>query len=547
MDKRINGLFVMAICMTMILIGFSRCTGEEQSKYFKAADEFIEWIGNETVLTPEELKEEVYFFVNASEPYRGEKIHVMYEAIPPAEWEERELGPWFERITGIKIIWAPMSNSETVSKSVEDAKIKAGIFDLVGSDQDMIGFGSYHHSILDLDAFMEEHPEMVPPHLDKEDFVAIEEYSDYKTGHWLAFMAYNGPHSTVYRKDWFTNPEYRSEFKERYGYELKTPMEYWCTAQETGNIEDDWTIKKATDCLEFFTRPDEDMWGILAPLKPGDHIGWLINDGFDDVFQLASPAPPGVDPINCSYFEPYIDPFGIRIEDGIIYGASAEHGGMLDSPAGIAMYQHYFNTLPKYSPSKGYEVGAVEAFMSFGLEGRYAMMYPSYPWFTFVYNSEDSKIKGKYEYGPIPVYAPNYEKGKPRGYIDPSGWIISNYSHHKEASFLFGAFMTSKVGDLKKNLEVGAPIRWSTINDPRFGAMDEEMGGVVTLMRTQMKEQYGTDPRWVIYPHILSVASVEGADCMGRGLSGEETAHAIAKAIDDWLIDNGWMEKNLYG
>lgn len=517
-----------------------------EDKYMTAAHEFIGWIGEDTVLTPEELKEEVEFFVTASEPYRGQSLHIMYEAIPPAEWEDKNLRPWFEKITGIKTTWESMSNWETILKSQEDAKLKEGIYDVIGSDQDMIGFYSYHESGLDITEIMEEHPELVPPHIDLEDFYARATYSNYKNGHLMALLSYNCPHATAYRKDWFTDPKNKEEFEARYGYELKTPMEYYIKAQETGKLEDDWTIEKATDAMEFFTRPDEDMWGMIPALKVGDHLGWLIGDGLDDAFQLASPAPPGKDPIEVTGFSPITQDWGISIdEDNVVHGAMTEHGGALDGPVGIAMYEHYIKEWPKYGPPKSWEVDAVEAHMVFGLDGNIALMYPHYCWFTSVYNSNDSKIKGNFEYGPQPVYGPAYEKGKPRGYIDPSGWVISAYTDKPEASFLFAAFMTSKANDLKKNLEVATPIRWSTIMDPKMDALNEKMGGIVTLWRGPMKDQSGTDARLVFYPEVLTVIADATADCFEKELSGEETASIVAKVIDDWLIENDWMDKEL--
>ncbi|MEM3865745.1 MAG: hypothetical protein QW724_08165, partial [Nitrososphaerota archaeon] len=124
--------------------------GPEDEPYLKAAYQLIDWIGGVTVLSPKQLEEEVIHYVRASKPYRGQTLHIMYEAVPGAVWEEKNLGPWFEKITGIKLTYESMSNWETIVKSMEDAKLKAGIYDLIGTDQDMNGFYIYNKSAVNI-------------------------------------------------------------------------------------------------------------------------------------------------------------------------------------------------------------------------------------------------------------------------------------------------------------------------------------------------------------------------------------------------------------
>ncbi len=520
-------------------------TTSPADQYTLAARECAAWVGNETPLTQAQLIQELEFFAKASAPYRGKTVLIMYEAIPPAEWEEKNLGPWFEKITGIKIKWESMSNFETILKSIEDQKTQGGIFDAIGSDQDMNGFYTWYKSGLDMTEFMKAHPELVPPYFDLEDFYARATYSDWRNGHLMALLAYNAPHGTVYRKDWFTDPAEKAAFKAKYGYDLKTPMEYYMDAQKSGKIDDDWTTDKARDCMEFFTRPEKNMYGTVTGLRAGDHMGWWTGDGFDDVFQLASPAPAGKDPIECTGFEPNTTPWGMHIEKNVYYGFSKANGGTLNGDAGVAMYDYWFKTIPKYAPDKVWQMDAVEAHTGFFTDGNYALFFPHYCWFTSTGQGPDSKIPGKFEYGPIPVAKQFYQKGKPRGYIDPSGWVISNYSKNKEIAFLFCTFMVSKAFDLKKSLANGVPIRWSTIQHPLFAAKDKDLAGLVTLMKTQMKEQTGTDARMVIYPLILPIAADAGARAAQQGLPPKEAADLQAGEMDKWLVDNGWYKKDL--
>lgn len=515
--------------------------GPEDEPYLRAVYECIDWIGGMTVLTPKQLEEELIFYVRASKPYRGQTLHIMYEAIPGAVWEERNLAPWFEKITGIKCTFESMSNWETILKSMEDAKLKAGIYDLIGTDQDMNGFYIYNKSAVNITDLLKRKPELYPPHFDPDDFFVGASYSDSK-GNLYALHAYNAFAGTVYIKDWFEDPKNKEEFKKRYGYELKTPLQYFLDAQKSGKVEDDWTTDKARDVAEFFTDPDKGIYGYITGVKPGDWLGWYIADGLDDCFQLADPAPEGKYPLEVTHIDGVSTPWAINVKDWVIGGASTKNGGRLDSEGGQAMYKWWFEDSLKFTSKKAFEIGVVEAHDAFKYDGIYATMWPFYFHWATGLAAPDSAVRGKFEFAPYPAYAPYWHPRKPRGYIDPSGWVISAYSPRQEAAFLFASFMVSKAVELKKNLEVGLPVRWSTVQDPRYKAMDEEWGRVITVMEVARKLHFGTDNAiGVIYPYILPLARDKGMEALGKGMTGAETAKYVAEAIDSFLKESGWM------
>ncbi len=519
--------------------------GPEDEPYLKAAYEMIDWIGGITVLTPKELEEELIHYVRASKPYRGQSLHVMYEAVPGAVWEEKNLAPWFTKITGIKATFESMSNWDTIVKSIEDARLKAGIYDLLGTDQDMNGFYIYNQSAVNITDLLRRKPELMPPHFDVEDFFLRASYSDSK-GNLYALHAYNAFAGTVYRKDLFEDPKNKEEFKRRYGYELKTPLQYFLDAQKSGKIEDDWTTDKAKDIAEFFTDPDKGIYGYVTGVKPGDWLGWYIADGLDDCFQLADPAPQGKMPLEITHIDGVSTPWAINVKDDIIGGASTKNGGRLDSEGGQAMYKWWLEDSLKFVPSKAYEIGVVEAHDAFKYDGNYATMWPFYFHWATGLAAGDSAVRGKFEFAPYPVYAPYWHPRKPRGYIDPSGWIISAYSKKQEMAFLFASFMVSKAVELKKNLEVGLPVRWSTIQDPRFKAKDADWGRMITVVEAVGRNHFGTDNDiGVVYPYILPIARDKAMEGLGKGMKGGEIARYVAEEIDKFLTENGWMGKKV--
>ena len=521
--------------------GYPPGLGPEDEPYLKGAYQLIDWIGGVTVLSPKELEDELIFYVRASKPYRGTELTIMYEAVPGAVWEEKNLGPWFEKITGMKIKWESMSNYETILKSLEDAKLKAGIYDAVGTDQDMNGFYIYNKSAVNITELLKSKPELMPPHFDPEDFFVRWSYSDSK-GNLYALHAYNAFAGTVYRRDWFEDPKNKEEFKKRYGYELKTPLQYYMDARKSGKVEDDWTTDKARDVAEFFTDPDKGIYGYITGVKPGDWLGWYIADGLDDCFQLADPAPEGQMPLDITHIDGVSTPWAINAKDWVIGGASEKNGGRLDSEGGKAMYKWWLEDSLKFAPKKAFEIGVVEAHDAFKYDGNYATMWPFYFHWATGLAAEDSVVRGVFEFAPYPCYAPYYHPRKPRGYIDPSGWVLSAYSKRIPQAFLFASFMVSKAVELKKNLEVGLPVRWSTVQDPRYKANDEKWGKVVTVMELAGKSHFGTDNALgVVYPEILPLARDKGMEGLGKGLPGAEIAKYVAEAIDDYLKTKGWM------
>jgi hypothetical protein len=523
--------------------------GPEDAPYVDAANKFIQYIGTDTVLTPDQLTEEVMDFVKASKPYRGQSLIVMYEAIAVNAWDAANLKSVFEGITGITTAWQSMGNWDTIVKQFEDHQVGAstgtGIYDLLGTDQDENGYYYYNKSTQDVTAMAAAHPQLVTPYMDMHDIQAWQGDCDAK-GDLYGFYNTNAYAGTVYRKDWFTDPTEAKNFETKYGYPLKTPLQWYQDARASGKVSDDWTIKKMTDCIEFFTRPSQNMWGTVTGAKAGDYLFWYFGDGFDDCFQMMSPAAQGHMPIEVGCLEPITSPWGIHIENGLLYGMTKAEGGVYDGTTGQAMYTFWFDTVRKYSPSKIYSIDVIEAHNAFAYDGTYALMTPFYMhWGPSVLPSAQSKVADVFEFGPYPVYEPNYHPRKPRGYIDPSGWVGSAYSKYPEATFLFQEFMNSKAIDLKRTYDTGIPNRWSTIDDSRYTANDDKWGKMITLLRLNGWNGFGTDARLAVYPFLLGLGRDKTLEYFSAKMSSANICKAVAADCDHWIKDNGWYKVNM--
>lgn len=517
-----------------------------EEKYSKAIQEIAEKIGTDTVLTQEELVNELTFFAKAADPYRGQQIHACYEGAPLTMWEEEVLVPMFEQLTGIKVAIEGIPGDETMVKMRLEAETKVGAYDLISIDQDMIGFFSLSGGATDLTALMEEHPELVSPYLDLDDYTSDKISRNPQTGGLYILCDYQKPTGTAYRKDWFTDPQNQQAFKEKYGYELKTPMEWYLKALETRNVKDDWTFEKSLDVAEFFTRPEENMYGVILGQKPGWHLAWFLNDVIDQCFGLGSPAegPPltSAPPVA----RPHSWVFGVRYADDgkTLLGASVDRGGMLNSERGIEMFKYLHYDLPQYAPKKAKEIDSVEAYVAFGVDGNYAFNF-QHLCMVPTYLDASSQVIGKFEVAPIPISEKYYKYGMVRGYWDAEGWAITEGSKHKEASLLFAEFITSKSVSVYKNVFGIMPIRYSTINSDQMMAHDKEWGGLMTLMKNSDFVGYcaGTDVLWPGFPDTNEPVATAVAEALGKGMSPEEMANLVAKRLDDFLIEKGWMKE----
>ncbi len=545
LTKHIARITICFIVGGLIITGAAKSSrGEEDEKYIQAALQVSEEIFPNTVLTREELEDELTWFAKVSKPYRGEKIRACYESVPLTMWEEENLVPLFEKITGIKVAIEGISGDETMRKMRLEAETKVGAYDLISIDQDMVGFFTTSGGATDLTELMEKNPDLVSPYLDLEDFTSNMICRNPFTGGLYVLCDYQKPTGTAYRKDWFTNPKYKKEFEEKYGYELKTPMEWFLTATKTGNVEDDWTIRKSLDVAEFFYRPEENMYGTITGTKPGWHLAWFTNDVLDIVFGLGSKAkgpPLKTKPPVC---RPYSMTYGALYREGELKGTSVERGGRLNSERGAAMWNYFLYQLPKYASPKTPEIDSVEGYVGFGVGGNAAFNL-QHLCFVPTYLGPDSKIKGKFEIAPAPVDERYFEYGMVRGYWDAEGWAITEGSRNKEASLLFAQFTTSKSVSVWKNLYGIMPIRYSTIDSKQMMAHDEEWGGLITLMRNRDFANYcaGTDVMWPGFPDSNEPVATAAAEALGENLSPQETADLIADRLDQFLLDKGFIKE----
>lgn len=177
----------------------------------------------------------------AAEPWKGETLRLIGEALPPLEALD-ELKGEFEQITGTKVVIEGLGHEEAVEKVTLDFAGQTGVYDVVLQPNRALGKLVDNGWLRPIDEFY-ENPALRNPEfsyeeslLNKEWFRETCTYKDQVYGlpfHFISMYLW-------YRYDWFDHPDEQAAFMEKFGYELPNPPVTW---------------DEYMDVAEFFTRP----------------------------------------------------------------------------------------------------------------------------------------------------------------------------------------------------------------------------------------------------------------------------------------------------
>ncbi len=135
--------------------------------------------------------------------------------------------PWGDFYTQVGTEWAAQGTS----------------YDMIVGDSQWVGQGVTQGHYIELTDFMNENgiTETVTP-------ATLQYYGEYPTGsgHYYAYPTEGDANGWAYRKDLFEDADNMAAFEEQYGYPLAVP-ETW---------------EQLRDIAEFFTRPDEGLYGV---------------------------------------------------------------------------------------------------------------------------------------------------------------------------------------------------------------------------------------------------------------------------------------------
>ncbi|MFC7020789.1 MULTISPECIES: ABC transporter substrate-binding protein [Haloarcula] len=252
---------------------------------------------------------------------------------------------------------------------------------------------------------------------------------------------HDGPEIFHYREDCFESVVEQRAFRAEYGRPLSVPR----------------TWDEFLEVAEFFTRPDEDMWGTVVAAKPDGH-----NDVYDFCIQLWSRGGRLLD------------------DDGL---------PAFDSPEGRAALQYYHDLIHEHEvvPPESLEMESVET-GQFYADGKAAMMW-NWSGFGAMAEAPDSDVFGRTNYGLIP--RADSDAGEHTSLTVTYGLTVPSGSEHADLAYDFIRHAASPENDLVTTREGASGTRFSTWRDPEilrensFYSMVEEVntGPVNTLPR----------------------------------------------------------------
>lgn len=186
-----------------------------------------------------------------------------------AEWDPanylQQLANDYEAEKGIKVNVVQEPWGTYYNKVAAEWAAKGTGFDMVVGDSQWIGQGATQGHYLDLTDWMKEKG------LDKTVTPATLQYYGTYDGKYWAFPTEGDALGWAYRKDLFEDPQEQEAFKAKYGYDLAVPK----------------TLAELRDIAEFFTRKDQNLYGIgIYTQKDYDAItmgaqNFLFNYGAD--------------------------------------------------------------------------------------------------------------------------------------------------------------------------------------------------------------------------------------------------------------------------
>lgn len=444
----------------------------------------------------------------AAKPYRGITIRGISESTPPSKYIKEVLAPMFEKETGIKVVFETTSWDQMYDKSIKDMEMGTGIYDFVYVEQDIIYSYLNRGFLTDITTFMKEHPELVFPDIDLDDFTSfINYFKDPETGHLFALPmeAFIKPY--VYRKDLFSNPEIRKAYKEKYGKELepaKTPEEY---------------LELAKFFTEYAKEHNLELWG--TTVQGASHPSCF--------YEFVETILPMFGVYN----------WGINLNN---YRASVENGGQLNGEKAKKALRWWVE-LVKYAPPEALQStwDEVAATMAAGRAAQGFVYGENVCWIAT--DETRSKVVGKIGVTLPPAYPEVIEdalQGKGYiGYYDGGAFGIPKTSKHKEAALLFIQWVTQKSVQVDFALATGRVIRKSTFEDPELKKADPKFSYYFSLMEKYGKLFAGAPP-FPFHSIVVDLGYPYIAKALRGEISPDEALDELAREIDKTLAELGY-------
>ncbi len=458
-----------------------------------AAKKWVETEFQPSTLSKDEQMAEMEWFINAAKPFAGLNVSCASEILNIHEYESKTLTKAFAEITGIQVKHDLMDEGLIVDKIEVEMQSGRPIYDFWMNDSDFIGTHPRYNDIVDgslTDFMAKSGKDITNPKLALDDFIGLDfvKYTDGKT-----YQLPDQQFANLYwfRYDWFQRPELKSQFKQKYGYELGVPV--------------NWSAYE--DIADFFTNDVKEIdgqkvYGHMDYGKKDPSLGWRFTDAWLSMAGAGDRGLPNGLPV---------DEWGIRNEGGRPRGSSITRGGDANGPAAVYALTKFVDWLKKYAPPEASGMDFLEAGPVPG-QGHIAQQIFWYTTFADSMMGQNSPVMNadgtpKWRMAPSP-HGAYWKEGQKLGYQDVGCWTMLKYAplDHVKAGWLYAQFCVSKSVTLKKAALTKHFIRESDIMSDAMTQMAPKLGGLVEFYRSPARKNW--TPTGVNVPDYGKMAQV---------------------------------------
>ncbi|MGQ7248959.1 ABC transporter substrate-binding protein [Halomonas sp. V046] len=483
-------------------------------------ERLVDEVFPDSTLSREEKIAELQWFAKAAEPFRGMQINTVAEGLTTHTWERDVLVPAFNELTGIELTHNIIGEGDVVQNMQTQMQSGRNIYDAYVNDSDAIGTHIRYGSTINLtEAMANEWQDLTLPTLDLDDFIGLQ-YTTGPDGNLYQLPDQQFANLYWFRYDWFNRDDFKSQFRDIYGYDLGVPT--------------NWTAYQ--DIAEFFSEhvgeiDGETVYGHMDYGRRDPSLGWRFHDSWLSMAGMGSPGVPFGNPV---------DDWGIRVDDqSRPVGASVSRGGATNSPASVFAVTKMVDWLRDYAPPEAQgmtfgEAGPVPA------QGNVAQQIFWYTAFTADMVSPevavtDDEGNPKWRMAPSPV-GPYWEEGMKVGYQDVGAWTFfdSTPQDRRSAAWLFAQFSVSKTVSLEKLMAGLTPIRRSDVFSDQMTDMAPKLGGLVEFYRSPNESQWTpTGTNVPDYPRMAPLWWQNLAPAVNGDISAQEALDNLANDLDN--------------
>ncbi len=507
-----NTALACLLGMAFVLISLPAHAGLDAAK---------KWIDKEfqpSSLTKQEQIAEMEWFIKAAKPFKGMHVKVVSETIPTHEYESKVLAKAFEEITGIKVTHDLIQEGDVIEKLQTQWQSGQNIYDAWINDADLIGsHWRYGHTVNLTDWMAGEGKDVTLPTLDVDDFFGLE-FATGPDGKLYQLPAQQFANLYWFRYDWFSREDFKTQFKEIYGYDLGVPV--------------NWSAYE--DIAEFFTEHVKEIDG--QPIyghndygKKSPDLGWRFTDAWLSMAGAGDKGLPNGLPV---------DEWGIRVdENNRPVGASVSRGGAANSPAAKYALRKYMEWLRKYAPpgALGMDFYQYLPFLAKGNVAQQIFWYTAFiPDMVAPGPTVNEDGTPKWRMAPSP-HGPYWEEGMKVGYQDCGAWTIMHSTpvDRRKAAWLYAQFTVAKTTSLKKAHVGLTPIRDSDIQHASFTERAPNLGGLVEFYRGPARHVW-TDTGINVpdYPRLAQLWWQNIGEASAGEVSVDQAMNNLAREMD---------------